>query len=88
MENGLYEYDKASGHYFCKCCGNNYLTKTHKDYCSEMNRLRVKLDEVKKKLEISLKENSVLRKENGRLTKELDKRKKIYKDFEALVDED
>lgn len=31
--NDPYEYDKVTGHYFCKGCGNNYLLKVHKEEC-------------------------------------------------------
>jgi hypothetical protein len=34
MNENIYEYDKASGHLFCKGCGNNYLLQTHKDDCT------------------------------------------------------
>lgn len=33
MSIELYKYDKASGHLFCKHCGNNYLLHKHKEDC-------------------------------------------------------
>jgi primosomal protein N' len=38
----LYEYDKASGHLFCKYCGNNYLLKQHKPDCESLKEVDLK----------------------------------------------
>ncbi len=42
MSEDAYEYDKATGHYFCKSCGNNYLLKSHKDDCKYVDKKTAK----------------------------------------------